>query len=212
MFQPHGKEFSFFKTNQFWSFICGFSFIVLGYILNSLRSQKIFKIFGLIIILACLIGIILTGERSNGFKALLGFLIFITIIDYLKLKVKILFLSSFLAIFFFTINFSDYIKYRYVDSFFSKIKTKDEREIFLDNSLYIKLYKSGIHVFKNNPWLGVGNKNYRVETCDTDKNLIHKDYWCLTHPHQVYIEMLAEHGIIGTIIMLSIIFTLFLEH
>ena len=208
--QPHGQRvISFFKDEPIaGAFICGFSFIVLGYILNSLRSKKIFKIFGLIIILACLIGIILTGERSNGLKALLGFLIFITIIDYLKLKVKILFLSSFLVIFFFTINFSDYIKYRYVDSFFSKIKTKDEREIFLDNSLYIKLYKSGIHVFKNNPWLGVGNKNYRVETCDTDKNLIHKDYWCLTHPHQVYIEMLAEHGIIGTIIILSIIFYL----
>ena len=72
----------------------------------------------------------------------------------------------------------------------------------------MKLYKSGIHVFKNNPWLGVGNKNYRVETCKAEKNLIYKEYWCLTHPHQVYIEMLSEHGIIGTIIILSIIFYL----
>ena len=78
----------------------------------------------------------------------------------------------------------------------------------LENSLYIKLYKSGIHVFKNNPWLGVGNKNYRVETCKAEKNLIYKEYWCLTHPHQVYIEMLSEHGIIGTIIIFSIIFYL----
>ena len=62
--------------------------------------------------------------------------------------------------------------------------------------------------FKNNPWLGVGNKNYRVETCNAEKNLIYKEYWCLTHPHQVYIEMLSEHGIIGTIIILSIIFYL----
>ena len=49
--------------------------------------------------------------------------------------------------------------------------TKDERDKFLEHSLYIKLYKSGIYVFKNNPWLGVGNKNYRVETCDTKKIL-----------------------------------------
>ena len=33
----------------------------------------------------------------------------------------------------------------------------------------MKLYKSGIHVFNNNPWLGVGNKNYRVETCKAEK-------------------------------------------
>ena len=30
----------------------------------------------------------------------------------------------------------------------------------------------------------------------------------MTHPHQVYIEMLSEHGVIGTIIILSIIFYL----
>ncbi len=209
-FQSRGyRVVSFFKTEQIpGAFICGFSFIVLGYILNFFRSQKNFKILGFIIILFCLVGIMLTGERSNGLKALIGFLIFITIIDYVRLRNKILILFGFLAIFFLTINFSDYVKYRYVDQLFNKIKTKDEREKFLNNSLYIKLYKSGFYVFKNNPWLGVGSKNYRVETCDIKKNLIYKEYYCLTHPHQVYIEMLSEHGIIGTIIILSMIFYL----
>ncbi len=208
--QPYGdRVISFFRTEPIaGSFICGFSFIILGYILNTLKSKKILKIFGFFIMLLCLIGVMLTGERSNGLKALIGFLIFISIIDYVKLRSKLLTLFSIFIIFFLTINFSDYAKHRYIDSFYSKIKTKDDREKFLDNSLYIKLYKSGIHVFKNNPWLGVGNKNYRVETCDTKKNSIHKEYYCLTHPHQVYIEMLSEHGIIGTIIILSIFFYL----
>ena len=208
--QPYGdRVISFFRTEPIaGSFICGFSFIILGYILNTLKSKKILKIFGFFIILLCLIGVMLTGERSNGLKALIGFLIFISIIDYVKLRSKLLTLFSIFIIFFLTINFSDYAKHRYIDSFYSKIKTKDDREKFLDNSLYIKLYKSGIHVFKNNPWLGVGNKNYRVETCDTKKNSINKKYYCLTHPHQVYIEMLSEHGIVGTIIIISIIFYL----
>ena len=141
-------------------------------------------------------------------KTLIGFAIFISIIDYLKLKNKILLSLSILIIFLLTINFSNYVKYRYVGQFLDQIKTKEERDQFLENSLYIKLYKSGIYVFKNNPWLGVGNKNYRVETCDTKKNSIHKEYHCLTHPHQIYIEMLSEHGIIGTVIILSIIFYL----
>ena len=209
-FQSRGyRVVSFFKTEQIpGAFICGFSFIVLGYILNLLKSQKNLKILGFAIILFCLIGIMLTGERSNGLKALMGFLVFITIIDYVRLKNKILILFGFLAIFFITINFSDYVKYRYIDQLFNKIKTKDEREKFLNNSLYIKLYKSGFYVFKNNPWLGVGNKNYRIETCDSKKNSLHKEYYCLTHPHQVYIELLSEHGIIGTIIIMSIIFYL----
>ena len=200
---------SFFRTEPIpGAFICGLSFIVLGYILNFLKLNKIFKLFGFLIVLFCLIGIILTGERSNGLKALIGFLIFILIIDYVKLKEKILFLLAIFIIFFSIINFSDYAKYRYIDQFYSKIKTEKEREKFLSNSLYIRLYKSGINVFKNYPWFGVGTKNFRVETCDPKKDKLYEEYHCSTHPHQVYIEMLSEHGIIGTIIILSIIFYL----
>ena len=200
---------SFFRTEPIpGAFICGLSFIVLGYILSFLKSNRIFKLFGFLIILFCLIGIILTGERSNGLKALIGFLIFILIIDYVKLKERYYFYWQFFIIFFSIINFSDYAKYRYIDQFYSKIKTEKEREKFLSNSLYIRLYKSGINVFKNYPWFGVGNKNFRVETCDPKKDKLYEEYHCSTHPHQVYIEMLSEHGIIGTIIILSIIFYL----
>ena len=140
-----------------------------GYILNYLKPKKILKILGFIIVLISLVGIILTGERSNSLKALIGFLIFISMIDYVKLKSKILIFLSIFAIFFITISLSDYVKLRYVDQFYSEIKTKEKRANFLENSLYIKLYKSGISVFKNNPLLGVGNKNYRVETCNPKK-------------------------------------------
>ena len=116
-------------------------------------------------------GIILTGERSNGLKALIGLLIFISFIDYVKLKNRLFVFLGIIAIFFFLVNFSDYVKHRYIDQFYSKIKTQDDRENFLNNSLYFKLYKSGFYVFKNNPWFGVGNKNYRVETCVAKKNL-----------------------------------------
>ena len=74
------------------------------------------------------------------------------------------------------------------------------------------IYKSGLQVFKNNIWFGVGNKNYRIETCNTlasegsslrlryeDKDFT--DYWCTTHPHQIYIEFLSEHGLLGTLIV-----------
>ncbi len=210
--QPQASGYrvvSFFKTEPIpGAFLCGFCFIVVGFILNFLKSKKIFKLLGFLIIFFCLVGVMVTGERSNGLKALIGFSIFISIIDYVKLRDKILVFSTLFIIFLLTVNFSDYVKYRYIDQVYIKINTKDEREKFLNNSLYIKLYKSGFYVFKNNPWFGVGNKNYRVETCDTNKNSIHKEYYCLTHPHQIYIEMLSEHGIVGTIIIMGIIFYL----
>ena len=208
--QPGGdRVMSFFRNEPITgAYLCGFCFVVIGYILNFLKSQKIFKIFGFLLILLTLVGVMLTGERSNGLKALIGLIVFISIIDYVKFRNKILILLSILIIFLFTVTFSDYVKFRYYNQFFHQIKTKDARDKFLENSLYLKLYKSGIYVFKNNPWLGVGNKNYRVETCDIKKNSIHKEYRCLTHPHQIYIEMLSEHGIIGTAIILLIIFYL----
>ena len=37
-------------------------------------------------------------------------------------------------------------------------------------------------------------------------------YKCTTHPHQVYIEFLAEHGALGTIIILSLFFLLIFQN
>tara|TARA_X000000950_G_C13646120_1_gene549643 strand:+ start:250 stop:750 length:501 start_codon:yes stop_codon:yes gene_type:complete len=81
-------------------------------------------------------------------------------------------------------------------------------------NIYAKLYRSGYDIFKTKPIFGVGNKNYRLASCEMDKyargpHLNLNDYVCNTHPHQVYFEFLSEHGIIGTIILLSLFFLIF---
>ena len=96
---------------------------------------------------------------------------------------------------------------RYVGQIYNQLVIKENRSEFYNN-LYFQLYKSGYAVFKNNPLFGVGNKNYRVETCDTEKKDINPEYYCTTHPHQIYFEILSEHGIFGFLIILSIIFFL----
>tara|TARA_E500000178_G_scaffold332515_1_gene366399 strand:- start:36 stop:377 length:342 start_codon:yes stop_codon:yes gene_type:complete len=40
------------------------------------------------------------------------------------------------------------------------------------------------------------------------KKKINQEYYCTTHPHQLYFELLSEHGIFGFLIILSIIFFL----
>lgn len=76
------------------------------------------------------------------------------------------------------------------------------------NNIYFKLYDSAFEVFKNHKLLGVGNKNYRVETCNEEKSKKNIKYFCTTHPHQIYFEFLSEHGLIGSIIILSIFYKL----
>jgi O-antigen ligase len=93
-------------------------------------------------------------------------------------------------------------------------------------SNYVALYISSIKVFVKYPIFGVGNKNYRVATCKkyaadetktvyyqfykfTDSKipeLFNSQYVCNTHPHQIYFEFLAEHGIIGMLILLFVFF------
>ncbi len=209
--QPHGpRVVSFFKTEPIaGAFATGFFFIVSGFLINSFRKiGGNFRVLFLFLILFALIGILMTGERSNTIKAFFGTILFFLITDFLKWKVKIICSLVFLIFVSVTIYSSEYLKVRYIGQFFNQIKSEENRKEFIENSLYFKLQKSGISVFKNHPILGVGNKNYRIETCDEKKNKIYEDYHCLTHPHQIYIELLSEHGIFGTAIILSIIFYL----
>ena len=41
---------------------------------------------------------------------------------------------------------------------------------------------------------------------------INDNYVLNTHPHQIYIEFLSEHGLVGTIILLSIFFYLIFKN
>jgi hypothetical protein len=61
-----------------------------------------------------------------------------------------------------------------------------------------------INIFSENPWLGAGIKSFR-NLCNNikfNKDLIN-DY-CATHPHNIYIQLLAENGIFVFIFVFSI--------
>ena len=110
---------------------------------------------------------------------------------------------------------SDFLKLRYGGQFFkpivselqlnNKIQKNKTKVNTLKDNIYLSLYQSGFEVFKKYPIFGVGNKNYRVETCSNKKN---SNYICTTHPHNVYFEFLAEHGLLGGMILLFILFNL----
>ena len=81
------------------------------------------------------------------------------------------------------------------------------KSMIYGNNYYYTIYNSGFEVFKKYPITGVGNKNYRIETCN-NLNELKEVYVCVTHPHQIYIEFISEHGILGTIILLYIFYKL----
>ena len=204
--QPHGlRVVSFFKDEPIaGSFLSGFVLMLFGYLLS---QKKVNNFFSWIFIFISIVAILITGERSNTIKIILGFTVMFIFLDIFKTKTKLFGLSIIFLIMILISNQSNYLKYRYL-SIVNNFQSKEKMIKFIDNNLYFKLYKSGISVFKNKPIFGVGNKNYRIETCKSKIDQKKYNYICTTHPHQLYIEFLAEHGLVGSIILLSIFFTL----
>ena len=198
--QYGGRIVSFFKDEPIiGGFLNAFYLILIGYLFDSFKDKKGKLIFLLSIVFFTTI--FLTGERSNTLKALLGIIIFYSFFRDYGIKKKLVILITSLVVICGIVFNSQYLKLRYFDQIKYTIQ-KDHQ--------YFKLYKSGYEVFKKNPIFGVGNKNYRIETCEKKKNenLKPKNYICSTHPHQIYFEFLSEHGLFGTILMLFIFYKL----
>ena len=215
----YGKRIvSFFKDEPIvGGYINTFYLLIVGYFFSlSDKFSRNYKYLILVVSLFFLIAILLTGERSNAIKAILGFLIFFLINDYFKIKEKLISIFLLFILISSLINNLDFLKLRYKSQFLDPIinvyqykvkKTEHDKSLDISpfKSLYVELYQSGYSVFMDYPFFGVGNKNYRYVTCG--KN-INPSYLCNTHPHQKYFEFLAEHGFIGTIILLIILFNL----
>jgi len=191
---------SFFKDEPIvGGFINSFFLILIGFYID---YKKRYNYFIYIFIILTIIAIFLTGERSNSIKALLGLLIFFLLYKEVNFKLKFsLFFIIFIMIYF-SLSNSAFLKNRFTDQILDLKKNEN---------IYFDLYKSGFQVFKNNKFFGVGNKNYRIETCEQNKNLIITEkslYVCSTHPHQIFFELLSEHGLVGTLIILLMFYKL----
>jgi O-antigen ligase len=190
---------SFFKDELIvGSFLYSFFLILIGFFLNEKIKYK-YYICSLIFLI--LISIIVITERSASVKTVIGLIIFLLLYKEINLKNKIIFFFLTSIIIITLLSTSYKINHRYFVQISKQTHT------------YVSLYKSGFQVFQNNKIFGVGSKNYRVATCIpeeivNDPSQNKDDYMCTTHPHQIYLEFLSEHGLIGTIIVLLIFYKL----
>ena len=65
-------------------------------------------------------------------------------------------------------------------------------------------FKSAVQMIKNNYLTGIGPRNFRIECRKKDYEYIGK-YRCSTHPHNTFLEVWAETGIFGFLIIFSIL-------
>jgi hypothetical protein len=150
-----------------------------------------------------LIAVIMTGERSNSIKAVFIFILFLLFLRKHQL-IKYIVLILFIIILIMSVLNINKIKYRYTEI----INNINNPIILLKDSLHGAHYSTAWKIFKNYPYFGVGNKNFREECQNKiylDKNYKYTESRCSTHPHQIYLELLSELGIIGTLLIIFFI-------
>jgi O-antigen ligase len=190
-------------------FLLGFIFLCLGFFLQSIPKNSIkLKLWALFILLAILIGSFITGERSNFIKTLFCCLIMLFFFDKKFIKHKIIFLVAAITLIITTLTFSSKLNIRFNGQIINNIEKKGIIESVKETQ-HGAHYYTAIEIFKKNIFFGVGSKNFRIECAKKDyynPNYLRSEERCSTHPHQIYLELLSEHGIVGTLIILYVIF------
>lgn len=168
----------------------------------SIKSKK--NLFLYIVILVFVLTetlVFLSGERSSFiYINLSAIFIFIMAKNFKGIRVVSICLSLLLIV---TITqFDNSYKRRLIDNTIDQIGLNSNK-INIFSIQHQAHYLAAFKIFKDNPIFGIGVKNFRFVCKDKRYNA---DWACSTHPHNTYVQLLAETGIIGFIF----IFTLFI--
>ena len=221
-FKPIGGRLGGFLNEELKiaNFIFYFSSIFLS--LFCYKNVRLYASASLFFLLA----VFLTGERAN-FLSFFIFLLVSSLLVEINFKKIII---TYCIVFFVFIGFvllDRGLAQRYLNLFNlsgllpksetivnyynKKFADKEANELYrfpisvdrLENSPWGNLADTGIAMAKDNLWTGVGLKNFRL-LCNKYNKF--SDAECSTHPHNFYIEMASELGLIGLIFILFIFF------
>jgi len=192
------------------SFFAYFGLIIAFFFFNN----KILNLFFLVLGVAILI----TGDRSPFVAYIILFTTYIIISKQKFIQKIILIFISFL-IFFLVLNLLSSTKTRYLD--FSKditysgIKKFDGNKNIIDifkevkDSPWGKHYQVAWAMFLDKPINGHGYNSFQIK-CKKYEEITNtnagKFKGCSTHPHNAFLEILAEQGLVGLLILNIIIF------
>jgi hypothetical protein len=166
--------------------------------------------------------VLISGERTSFFLLLLTiFLLIILIKDFRKILLFSLIFFLFINLIFSFSNKNPYdrmLKYTFSQMNLQKVDLKVNENLrnlelnkkinsFSNHYIFSREHQGhyiiALRMFLDNPIFGQGPRSFRY-LC-SDEKFIKSDGICTTHPHNTYLQLLAETGLIG----FSFVFLLF---
>ena len=181
------------------SYVSRFFPIYIGLYFFITQKRSIFffeKIIILLFFILILVLVIISGERTAFGLLIISFLFMLFFLYGLKqLKVSFLIIFIFISSIFLSVYQNNFQRLF--------IETKDQ--IFAnENTLFFgerrhEYAKVSINIFKDNIFFGAGPRTYRIES-KNEQYKVSELSWN-THPHNMFIQLLAETGLSGTILV-----------
>lgn len=204
----HSKPSSFFNEEQIAGGYLQRFFLFFVFIFSQKYNQHNFKnIFLAIIIILFFSSIVLTGNRMPGFM----FVIILFLYFIINKKIKNILLLGFIFIIFsfLILKLSSYNRYHSNLKIFLKDSVNIVTilpKLYINNDKvnipieawrtgYLTHFNTGLQIWKKNKIFGNGLKSFK------NKCTYNKNQTCNTHPHNYFIEILVDTGLIGIFIL-----------
>ena len=173
------------------------------------EKKKLSSLIILIFILSETL-IFLSGDRTAFFNINLS-AIFVILFSQKLLKLRLITLLSSILILIIISVVNPTAKERVFDQTISQMnldfknlnKNKEKNSVYIFSREHNHHYIAALKMFLDNKVLGVGVKNFR-NFCNDEKYRI-SEVSCSTHPHNTYIQILSETGIVGFLFLLTIL-------
>ncbi len=169
-------------------------------------ENKYFKIFFIILFIALDVLVFISGERTAFFFLNLSTIFIILFCKSFRYFRLATFVFSTLIIIF-ILNNNSYVKERMLFDTLRSMGVSENEKVLnttnhdLNKKIYIfshghdSLIRTAFNMFLDKPLIGHGPRMFRLK-CSDEKYKTGKHY-CDTHPHNFYIQLLAETGLVG---------------
>jgi hypothetical protein len=169
------------------------------FLIKKKKKYEIYFIAVLFILVDVLI--FMSGERSAFFFLNLSTVFIIILIkEYQKFRL-VTFIIAIICVFILSLNSSNLNERMFKGPAEDMGLTKSSKEAVIFSKAHDSLIRTAYNMFTDQPIFGHGPKMFRIickdEAYATGINP------CMTHPHNFYIQLLAETGIIGFLFLFS---------